>query len=454
MSNTIRVLTTDVINNDTVYHLNTIITPCDTCHSDLGGISNPNGDAFALRNQPQFLQRKMMKLSNDVYYFYDTLKICIPAYAKLNDTWLFDSVMNLTATVLQIGQGMVLGNMDSVKTILLSNNDTLILSKNFGITLFPDFFLSGSYYLLVGVEGPDVGIVLPNFWEIYSYDSGDVFQYSRRWGGSSIWSINNDIIKLTIHSRTEKNDTLIFKGNEILTTMRYPPTNPYDITYDTLIYQRTFKYINSKNHPANLSTGEYVDSHLIIKNIIRKDSNNLYVKDFGCSNWNNCTKLFGEVQGYPDILRKMKNLSMFHGCFLEQLVLTQHLGLTTYFMSCFEHEDDFKLTGYVIDGDTVGTITPDDVMLSIRDKTNDTAEAFLVYPNPAKDYAKIVFNPPLKKSAMLELYDISGRIMQKKEISKGTGFYILDILDIPEGMYFISVTGNKVRRIVIMNYEL
>ncbi|MFC2100399.1 T9SS type A sorting domain-containing protein [Bacteroidota bacterium] len=452
VSNTIRVLTTDVINNDTVYHLNTIITPCDTCHSDLGGISNPNGDAFALRNQPQFLQRKMRKLNNDVYYFYDTLKITIPSYTQLNDVWLFDSVLNLSATVIQMEQEMLFGTLDSVKIILLSNNDTLILSKNFGIILFPDFFLPNAYYRLVGVEGPDVGIVLPDFWDIYSYDSGDVFQYKHYLGGSSFGYIYYQTVKFAITSRQEYSDSIVFSGLEIVNSLRYGPWYvPPVYDYDTIVHNISVSVIDSVNHPANLYTGEYTvyNKYImgeLLQNRIIYDSNNRIVKNFGCFSPFNCPKQFRVVPGYMDILYATPPL------YSEGIEYTQDLGLSSYDYFAFEYSDDIWLMGYVIDGDTVGTITPDDVMLSTNNRINDDGGLFIVYPIPANNQINIVFNFLLEKLAILELYDISGRLILKKDLSAGTEFYILDVKEISDGIYFINLKGNQrnyIKKIII-----
>lgn len=174
ITNTIWIDSAEFINTDSVFYLNRIVTHCDTCTAALGG-PNPCDSCYALKNQPQFLQRKVTGLANGIFYFNDTSKIVIASSAALNDTWLFDSINNITAQIISVGTDSVFGTIDSVKTILLTSGDTIKLSMSYFILQYPDLYGQNSYYHLAGIEGPNIGEKVPGFWEFFDFNVGDVF---------------------------------------------------------------------------------------------------------------------------------------------------------------------------------------------------------------------------------------------------------------------------------------
>ncbi len=92
ITHSIRVDSVEIIGSDSVFCLNQIMTKCDTC---------PNGNYFgiALRNQPQFLMRKMTKISDNQYLFSDTATFEIRPHSALNDVWVFNSELGINATM-------------------------------------------------------------------------------------------------------------------------------------------------------------------------------------------------------------------------------------------------------------------------------------------------------------------------------------------------------------------
>jgi len=157
ISNSIWVDSVKIQNGDSVFYLNRVVTQCDTC-------SNPN---WRLCNQSQFLQKKMIQNSGGLYIFQEPGKYCLKNLALLNESWLFDSTSNITALVVNKSHEMIFNVYDSIKTILLSNGDTIRLSKNHGILEFPDFNLDQSYHL-EGIEGRNIGIVIPKFADFFN----------------------------------------------------------------------------------------------------------------------------------------------------------------------------------------------------------------------------------------------------------------------------------------------
>lgn len=168
-----QVLFVDSVKNlgsDSIYYLNRI---------GLNNIGNPS------YNMPQFLQRSIKKFSNGLVMLYDTCKLVINPSCHPGQSWLFDSVANVNAHCLSKNGHITFGLSDTVKTIIVGTNDTIKLSKNFGLLQFPDLYNKNKYYKLVGIEHaatydsiPFYGERVPNAWDIYNFNVGDRFCYS------------------------------------------------------------------------------------------------------------------------------------------------------------------------------------------------------------------------------------------------------------------------------------
>ncbi len=61
--------------------------------------------------------------------------------------------------------------------MVLSTNDTLILSKEFGIIRFPFAYNSPYFYQLVGINDLHLGTTVPMFEDIFNFEVGDMFEY-------------------------------------------------------------------------------------------------------------------------------------------------------------------------------------------------------------------------------------------------------------------------------------
>ena len=158
----IRAEEANVADADSVYHLNTRITDCDTC-----------GWREFLRNQPHFLQKRVRFNDAGWYHFQDTGSFVILAQAGVGESWVYDSLANITATVQAIEWVSVFDQSDSVKTISLSSGEIIKLSRQFGILEFPAS--NGESYQVQGIQGPKLGIPLYEYQDFFDYDVGDQF---------------------------------------------------------------------------------------------------------------------------------------------------------------------------------------------------------------------------------------------------------------------------------------
>ena len=143
-----RVVSTQTIGNDTIFILNTM--------------TRIVSDYVALTNQPTFLQKKYQTYADGLAVFSDTTTYNLYPSAAPGQSWIFNPGRQITATVLDVNAINLFGISDSLKTILLSTGDTLQISKNWGISRFPDFLHEGEYYQLTGIDNKRLGIYLPN----------------------------------------------------------------------------------------------------------------------------------------------------------------------------------------------------------------------------------------------------------------------------------------------------
>jgi len=171
---TIRTDSTSVQNNDTIFYLNRIILNCDTCQNLEQAYP---GYYFYLKNQPQFLMRSC-KLNADTQYFYNPNSFVLFPKKNIGYTWVYDTLNNISATINSKVTSNVLGQMDSTCIILLNSGDSIIVSKNFGITKFPLPNQLG-YYRLIGNEvGTQLfGKHIALFKDFFNLNVGDEFNY-------------------------------------------------------------------------------------------------------------------------------------------------------------------------------------------------------------------------------------------------------------------------------------
>lgn len=78
----------------------------------------------------------------------------------------------------------------------------------------------------------------------------------------------------------------------------------------------------------------------------------------------------------------------------------------------------------------------------------NTAKAFTVYPNPAKDYAYFTFDAGAEYRYTIDIMDISGRqvIRQTGMANKGSNVVRLNVHGLANGMYMVSLVNEQGER--------
>jgi len=460
-------MSTDALAGTNTSHLNKIVKRCDTC-SAVPGYSHTY-----LQNQPQFLGSDIV-VANECEYIFTLdnelfVKPCVPVGA----TWIFENVAGVFAEVVSITEGEIFGNIDSLKHIALSNGDTIILSKSHGIIQFPRLD-NDMYYRLMGIQTRDLGFKMPGYREFFDFNVDDVFQYRFHGGGKHGGSYG--ITKIRVTSKDEFADSIVYGVNRIMYEADYSTSPPYYEPYvyaeshTETDYTHTFKNGVTDFYPRQLfDVSEsvciqvdyniykndywertYVDceyqqmdeSYIGSKHTLYygQDEDDNWLKFMYSVGWNNAP-----IHSHFNPESDATDLLVNGGCTDEYYRKWQEgLGETVLFHWCFEGYIERELTAYVIDGDTTGTITSDEVLLTNIFNPNENENWQLTLsPNPASDLLQFdIQSDEHLKNIQMKIYDTVGKIFTTQKMN-GQQSGAINISTLPNGIYFISFQTNE-----------
>ncbi len=171
---------------------------------------------------PHFLQRKYIHSADGVQGFSDpdTLRF-LPLGSPL--PWLMDPQAGIQVLSEFLYAQNTYGEADSIRQLVLSSGDTVLLSKNYGVLRFPLSYGDSTFYRQIGVSGPDAGHTFPSIKEIISFSIGDKFEYYTR----------NNYVQDVAMPRSTQVEALMIHQIEILDSMHLPN----GIAYQTLNYR-------------------------------------------------------------------------------------------------------------------------------------------------------------------------------------------------------------------------
>ena len=439
ISHTIWADSVEVANGDSVFYLNRIYAPCDTCVSSDFGVFCQNC-LFSI-NEPQFLNRKMNKIQGGKYHFYDTTSFVIHSLASTNTPWLFDTVNQTQAVVSLIDTMSLFGVVDSIKYISLSTGDIFRLSRSFGLLDFPDFKDLNTQYKLVGLKknGADFGEQVPGMLDFYDFDVGDVLVHesSSFSGGGGEQTL--DIEKKTITQIDDFTDSVVYTyhfyrkyiindwgglssySGEVARSIKketfypkqlVPGSEHVDIWgpyYHTVDYSRMVSGIG-QGLPA-IKIGE---KNLISVNAINPQLNN------------------------PDIW-VVRHLTFYQDHELFVYAPQKSHLLDSY--NGFETSSNERLRGLIINGDTIGDIDPYGVFLSVNEQSLFSTTS--ISPNPSSSYFQIhIKDLPLSlQSADIEfrVFNTQGQEVLHKTESSSTYEHQIDLSGHSSGLYLLKI---------------
>lgn len=423
---TIWVDSVNIFNGDSVYFLNKIL-------KKVKDLDNNSCIASYLENQPQqfltkitFFQNGEYKMENDT-----ASSFLVKPNNALSSSWVFDSNNNITATITSINSITIFNNKDSIKTLKLSNQDTIIISKNYGILKFPMFNSAHEHIYLAGIEGPNLGEIIPKFNDFFDFEIGDVYDYEfKQWERFITVTIYK---RKTILSKQIKGDTIIYHINYKYHGTLHDNRNehPDELTYfdrnDTMIF------INSPGHYLNKSNNQTVggnDGNTKYKPVITNYNNayNTYSKYYPLNSF--CKS------HYSDTINECPE-----PCSQELISYTYTKGFGMTKMSNyydFDYSSPANKNEILLGGIKSGVIFGELIGQSIFPFPGNRV-LFQLFPVPTKDFLSIE-SQIIKDEYSIIIYDIKGQEVFR---SKSLGNSKINITNLRGGIYFVTLQNDK-----------
>jgi len=429
--------TLDMINN--VLWVDSLSMDGDTILYYFNKIAIPYQNGFGsefLFNQPQFLLDEVQVYPSGEWVFHDTFFLPIEEIEsfmiipnmQLNDSWDFTD--DLTALVSDVGITSIFGQQDSVKTILLSDDSQILLSKNFGIINWRN------QYQLIGIEGRDLGVLVPSFDDLFAQiSSGDVVCYHNgRWQADETVTGWNTYIRMDIETVSRYEDSIVFHAYVRSNTIYYWKNNSAEENkgyQDIVVYRSRFTDVYP-NDTLNVSW-EYspMDNGILISKLARHKWGGIKKTQYLVEN---------DLMGNVSLLYTCEGLYSYELCTSEysDYLLMEHsvdYGFLEYYDAGFEWGGQETLVGIINDGDTLGIIYPIDLFTGNQELSS--ASYTTVYPSPAKDH---LFIHSLKTGKLKWfIFNISGQVMMQGILEKSRDDVELSISQLPKGIYIIQI---------------
>jgi hypothetical protein len=434
ISNQIFVTRIDTLGVDSFrYELNGVAELCDTCA----------GPALYLwTNSPQFLQRSV-NVGSGVWHFHDPGSFVILPQALTGEPWLFDTLATVQAMITSIDTVDQFGSSVARKVIALSDGGQLTISETYGI-------LAWNNRELIGVQGPQMGRLIPSIEQFFPFGPGDILQYA--WGhvGCHPCIGEDGIFRNTIVS------TDISAASVLFTCDRVAYTHHYETDWNF----NTSHWYTYDNGPSIWEAGRtelpFFDLiHSYPGQFIAPRTTEItYGSQWGCIAQHELTT-DGRYRISCDTLSWAEGPSHFldiwstntsdlvecqprnYNTMPDQesgAVYEEGSGLTLYRSVYFDGFEYYVQDASVIAGDTSGTLLTQDQLLTIRDQ--QPFPSVTLHPDPADHTLTVDTSSPLPISWLV--LSISGQPMLSG-LADRMNSRTIDVSILPIGSYLMEL---------------
>jgi hypothetical protein len=211
-----------------LYGANATQTTCVT--NTIGVVTG----TFLTLDQPQFLNKNIITMANGNVILQNPDNITIIPTCSLWQTWIFDPNGNITATCVSTSTRSIFSTVDSIKTIVVSMGDSVVLSKQFGIIQFPKLYAQNKYYKLVGIENKTTydltalfGEKVPNAWDFYDYSIGHASCGVKEWTYASPQSMYCAKVCDIVKTKTVSSNAYMYNVDRGSMSNAYPVLSGY-----------------------------------------------------------------------------------------------------------------------------------------------------------------------------------------------------------------------------------
>ncbi|NNC84320.1 MAG: T9SS type A sorting domain-containing protein [Flavobacteriales bacterium] len=397
-------------------------------------------------------------------------------HAEIGEMWNFDGVQN--AQVTSISTQDIFSTVDSVKNITVDDGQEFLLSKEHGLLRYYNPNEEEELFELIGIQGRDVGLLVPELEEIFDHQVGDVIQYKYKIYSEGNAQQVDGIIKRTILEVESTPEEITLHYDEVSQhtyghwgppDQSYPPTTYYHaFTANETFTLEDYLFLEEDVHEhSKANFGVYADSIPLPEGdvsdyiVTLTSENDRMIKKYGIHigmDTESLQSLEGQELGSillaieeysPVIFREELYSNMFedtplfwfaadHNVYRENLGMsfTEGLGMTSYLWAGgIGSSMGLWMTGYVHQGDTTGVIDSDSYILTSDEYGIE--ESITVFPNPANDMLYLHW-PGDELLEEVEILDNLGRVIdQPKQNGSAQGRNSIDISSFPSGLYLL-----------------
>lgn len=412
----------------TIYYLNTKFSFCDTCEIIVCPEYENWDESYYLSTYSNIFLKEMYIEDNQTIFSSEGYQFVLLNKALINETWIFDTINNITATVTNMSYQEVFPTVsDSLKIIELSSNHQIIHSKSFGIIQFIDLYDSNEIYNLKGIESENTiyGKKVNHFMDYFNFEIGDIFcrdYYVEMTKSTKPPQDYGGFEKVKILNKTVLSDKIqygIFKQS-------FDWDGNGDVNYNSGEYD-TITYNDDNNHyhsrfcntlPGMIST----------KYRTEKAS---YTFDIGFNDiaLTNGGKWYGQCSLYENVF--------YYSVFNATVRYIAGLGRVYYHDNVPQTSSTYKLQGYIRNGDTTGYIYHDSLFSPTSTNEITINNRIQIYPIPATNAIRIKI-PLLANDCIIEITDLTGKAHINKEIRQSDEI-TLDISYLRKGVYLLKL---------------
>jgi len=424
ISHVIWVDSTQIFNDYEAYYLNKIVAPCDTC-------TEPD---YYLLNQPQFLLHQVNVFNNGDWVFKDgDLELKILPHAHLGDIWRFDDNLNIDAWIGEEDMAYIFGELDSIKIIYTLDYSPITISKNYGIIRWMN------EYELIGIEGRNLGTIVPIFENMFSsIDVGDFVYYYA-------YQADYDEEMTCWETKTKY---------EILNINKYSDSVVIDVNFDRKIYwncsswgsysfgQETLRYYPNgiteayPNQAIEWSGNNEETSYLICK--MKEHVWGGVMKSQIIVNAYTELTLFVENDNSPFLLNP-EDVNSGPNEWYVLYEYTSEYGFLEHEREGFEWNYKNEISGIIDNGDTLGTIYSDEIFTQINESFS--MNGIIIYPSPTKE--KLHLKTDKTGLVTWSIFDISGRLIQTGSEDRRGEDLVIRVGNLPKGVFILQVVINE-----------
>ncbi len=387
--------------------------------------------------------------------------LLLPA-AGPGSQWLMDTAAAITASVSSVGWGSVMGQSDSIKTISLSNGDSLVLSRLYGLVSFPERLTTGIRLRMAGIPNRGIGEEVLDFWDIYDFQVGMELYYNYGHGsvgGATSTIARARVLEMSIIENTifvkvlykGKTETSTFFGSTVVPiledTVEWFFIDQPDRVENALpnrlrCFESGFNFLS--DNP--LRWGNYVvvdESQIAPVQVSANSSRSVLPFDKGEYNGPGSLCLQNLVLSAIDTLPSTKFGITDYADFEQRF--SRGLGQTVGKSSVIDFDYSAQLVGYITGQDTVGIIYSDQSLAVVGLEDEHLLDGLRVFPNPATEHLSLEAGNPGDLPATVRLTDLQGRTVLETPMSHPS--IRIDLGSLASGLYFLEAESRQGKRL-------